>query len=79
MHIKKKADDTKIELFSFFPSQLHFPWDVEKATYCFLVGRKIQQKKCDTLLEKIFPHISKGTVVYIQGLQLDKIFWCQKR
>ena len=45
MHIKKKADDTNVKdgtgFFCsplFFPT-VYFPWDVEKATYCFLEPR----------------------------------------
>ena len=45
MHIKKKADDTNVkDGTAFFCSPLfsptvYFPWDVEKATYCFLEPR----------------------------------------
>ena len=45
MQIKKKADDTNVKkelpFFASFPllfPTVYFPWDVEKATYCFLAS-----------------------------------------
>ena len=83
MHIKKKADDTNVKDGTAFfaplsSSQLYTSLGMLKrqriVSWNLAEAEEPAHKKCDTLLEEIFPVLSHGTSKYLL-LRINKILW----